>query len=431
MSTALADEFPRGRRRYRRHLHRHRPVRRQERPDLARQDTERAGRSQPGLPDRRAAGAGGSRPRRAGARPRAARHDRRHQHDPRGQGGPDRAGDDAGFRHVLAIGRQDIPRRANYLAWVKPPRPVPASRVLEVKERIGAGGTVVEALDEASVQAAADACRRLEGRGGGGLPAALLRQPGARAAGGRDSARQPARRRGDRLVRRAAGGARIRALAGDRAERAGDARRCDLRLAAGRPPGRGEGRGAAALHAVEWRRRRRRHHPARAGADGAVGSGGRRGRRARRGRRLRHPGHHHRRYRRHQRRHLPDQERADRAHPARPCRRLAVAAAHGRHGDHRRGRRLDRQGRRRHADGGPAKRRRRSRPRRLRPRRQRGDGDRRPCRAGPSAGEPAGRTHGARRRGGAPRDRAAGRAAARPRRSRRPRAACSPSSTTT
>ena len=65
----------------------------------------------------------------------------------------------AGFRHVLAIGRQDIPRRANYLAWVKPPRPVPASRVFEVKERIGAGGTVIEPLDEASVQAAAAACR--------------------------------------------------------------------------------------------------------------------------------------------------------------------------------------------------------------------------------------------------------------------------------
>src|SRR5436190_18957275 len=42
----------------------------------------------------------------------------------------------AGFRHVLTIGRQDIPRRANYLAWVKPARPVPASRVLEVRERI-------------------------------------------------------------------------------------------------------------------------------------------------------------------------------------------------------------------------------------------------------------------------------------------------------
>ncbi len=64
-----------------------------------------------------------------------------------------------GFRHVLAIGRQDIPRRANYLAWVKPARPVPASRVFEVRERIGAGGTIIEALDEASVQAAADACR--------------------------------------------------------------------------------------------------------------------------------------------------------------------------------------------------------------------------------------------------------------------------------
>ena len=68
----------------------------------------------------------------------------------------------AGFRHVLTIGRQDIPRRANYLAWVKPARPVPASRVLEVKERIGAGGVVIEALDETSVQAAAEACRALK-----------------------------------------------------------------------------------------------------------------------------------------------------------------------------------------------------------------------------------------------------------------------------
>jgi N-methylhydantoinase A len=68
----------------------------------------------------------------------------------------------AGFRHVLAIGRQDIPRRANYLAWVKPARPVPASRVLEVKERIGAGGVVIEPLDEASVKAAAEACRALK-----------------------------------------------------------------------------------------------------------------------------------------------------------------------------------------------------------------------------------------------------------------------------
>ena len=67
----------------------------------------------------------------------------------------------AGFRHVLTIGRQDIPRRANYLAWVKPARPVPASRVFEVKERIGAGGVVIEPLDEATVEEAAAACRKL------------------------------------------------------------------------------------------------------------------------------------------------------------------------------------------------------------------------------------------------------------------------------
>jgi N-methylhydantoinase A len=67
----------------------------------------------------------------------------------------------AGFRHVLTIGRQDIPRRANYLAWVKPARPVPASRVFEVTERIGAGGVVIEPLDEASVEQAAAQCRKL------------------------------------------------------------------------------------------------------------------------------------------------------------------------------------------------------------------------------------------------------------------------------
>lgn len=67
----------------------------------------------------------------------------------------------AGFRHVLAIGRQDIPRRANLYAWLKPARPVPPSRVFEVKERIGPGGIVVEALNEESARAAAEACREL------------------------------------------------------------------------------------------------------------------------------------------------------------------------------------------------------------------------------------------------------------------------------
>ena len=66
----------------------------------------------------------------------------------------------AGFRHVLDIGRQDIPRSANLYAWRKPRRPIPASRVFEVAERIGPGGDVLLPLDEAGVDVAADACRR-------------------------------------------------------------------------------------------------------------------------------------------------------------------------------------------------------------------------------------------------------------------------------
>ncbi len=66
----------------------------------------------------------------------------------------------AGFRHVLDIGRQDIPRRANLYAWRKPRRPVPASRVFEVMERVGPGGTVIIPLDEESVVEVAEACRR-------------------------------------------------------------------------------------------------------------------------------------------------------------------------------------------------------------------------------------------------------------------------------
>lgn len=60
-----------------------------------------------------------------------------------------------GFRHVLAIGRQDIPRKANLYTWVKPVPPVPPSRTVEVDERIAAGGAVLQALDEDSVRAAA------------------------------------------------------------------------------------------------------------------------------------------------------------------------------------------------------------------------------------------------------------------------------------
>jgi N-methylhydantoinase A len=68
----------------------------------------------------------------------------------------------AGFRHVLEIGRQDIPRAANLFTWVKPRRPVPPERVLEVIERVGPGGAVLVALDETSVRDAAVAARQLD-----------------------------------------------------------------------------------------------------------------------------------------------------------------------------------------------------------------------------------------------------------------------------
>lgn len=68
----------------------------------------------------------------------------------------------AGFKHVLEIGRQDIPRRANLFAWIKPKRPVPPERVLEIPERLDAAGNALVELDEDAVR---DAARRFRDRG--------------------------------------------------------------------------------------------------------------------------------------------------------------------------------------------------------------------------------------------------------------------------
>ena len=68
----------------------------------------------------------------------------------------------AGFRHVLAIGRQDIPRRANLFAWIKPKRPVPPERILEIPERLDAKGNALVEMDEDAVRVAA---RRFRDRG--------------------------------------------------------------------------------------------------------------------------------------------------------------------------------------------------------------------------------------------------------------------------
>jgi len=60
----------------------------------------------------------------------------------------------AGFKYVLEIGRQDVPRSASLFAWVKPKRPVPPERIFEISGRIGPDGKELQPLDEAAVRAA-------------------------------------------------------------------------------------------------------------------------------------------------------------------------------------------------------------------------------------------------------------------------------------
>jgi N-methylhydantoinase A len=61
----------------------------------------------------------------------------------------------AGFRYVLEIGRHDVPRRANLYAWIKPKRPVPPRRIVEVAERIRLDGSVETRLDAAGCRTVA------------------------------------------------------------------------------------------------------------------------------------------------------------------------------------------------------------------------------------------------------------------------------------
>src|SRR5207244_3487338 len=62
-----------------------------------------------------------------------------------------------GFRHVLEIGRHDIPRHANMYSWVQPKRPVPPNRIYEIPGRIEPNGREFAPLDEGAVRAAARA----------------------------------------------------------------------------------------------------------------------------------------------------------------------------------------------------------------------------------------------------------------------------------
>jgi N-methylhydantoinase A len=67
-----------------------------------------------------------------------------------------------GFKHVLEIGRHDIPRSENMFTWVKPTRPVRPERIYEVGGRIDFEGREVEPLVEEDVRTAA---RRIRDRG--------------------------------------------------------------------------------------------------------------------------------------------------------------------------------------------------------------------------------------------------------------------------
>lgn len=59
-----------------------------------------------------------------------------------------------GFRHVLEIGRHDIPRADNVYSWVKPKRPVAPQRIYEIDGRMNFEGEELEPLAEDAVRRA-------------------------------------------------------------------------------------------------------------------------------------------------------------------------------------------------------------------------------------------------------------------------------------
>ncbi|MFL4976255.1 MAG: hydantoinase/oxoprolinase family protein [Microvirga sp.] len=77
-----------------------------------------------------------------------------------GKGAPAALITTKGFRYVLEIGRQDVPRRSSLFAWVKPKRPVSPAHIFEVGGRIEPNGAELEPLNEAEVRDAARAIRQ-------------------------------------------------------------------------------------------------------------------------------------------------------------------------------------------------------------------------------------------------------------------------------
>ena len=164
----------------------------------------------------------------------------------------------AGFKYVLEIGRQDVPRRASLFAWVKPKRPVPPEHIFEVAGRIGPDGRELAAPRRgrrARGRARHQGARhRLHRR----RSAAQLRQPGARATRRRDPRRGDPRRAAVAVERGAAGVPRVRAQHDHHPQRRGHAGRLHLRRAARRARGRARHRGAAAPDEIVGRRHQHR-----------------------------------------------------------------------------------------------------------------------------------------------------------------------------
>ena len=61
-----------------------------------------------------------------------------------------------GFRHVLEIGRHDIPRKANMFSWIKPPRPVHPADIFEIAGRLDADGSEHEPLNDRELDGLVD-----------------------------------------------------------------------------------------------------------------------------------------------------------------------------------------------------------------------------------------------------------------------------------
>ena len=89
-----------------------------------------------------------------------------------GKGAPAALITTAGFKYVLEIGRQDVPRRASLFAWVKPKRPVPPERIFEVGGRIGPDGARARAAGRG--RGARAAARAIAAQGVGSIAVVLL-----------------------------------------------------------------------------------------------------------------------------------------------------------------------------------------------------------------------------------------------------------------